>query len=108
LIFWQENASGILSVNERSLIKDSNSSQIILGTGGVLERFDYFSTIYGQKPNQHNQTHSDSTLYWWDGHNKEILAYSDGYNITPLTTVKQVRNYINERNENTFPVLMYN
>ena len=51
MIFWQENATGILAVNERVVLNDQNDTQVVLGTGGVLERYDYFTTIYGQKKN---------------------------------------------------------
>jgi hypothetical protein len=47
LIFWQENATGMLAVNERVVLNDQNDAQVVLGTGGVLERYDYFTTIYG-------------------------------------------------------------
>lgn len=108
LIFWQEEATGVLSVNERSIVQDTNKTHIVLGTGGILDRYDYFTTIFGQKADQHNQTQSDSTLYWWDGNNKEILGYSDGYAISQLSTVKNIKNYINTREERKDPVLIYN
>lgn len=107
LIFWQNRATGILSVNERVIVQDINSIQIALGTGQVLERFDYLSTSYGQVKEQYNQDSSDSTLYWWDGNNKEILSYTDGTNIIQLSTVRNIKNYINERQQSTSPLIMY-
>jgi hypothetical protein len=107
LIFWQEEATGVLSVNERAVVQDMNKTNIVLGVGGILDRYDYFTTIYGQKQNQHNQVSSDSTLYWWDGHNKEILGYSDGYSISQLSTVKNIKSYINKNDESDMPVLIY-
>lgn len=108
LIFWQEQATGVLSVNDRSIVQDVNKTHIVLGTGGILDRYDYFTTMFGQKPDQYNQTQSDSTLYWWDGYNKEILGYSEGYNVSSLSTVKNIKNYINKHEESTMPTLMYN
>jgi len=51
LIFLQENGAGVLSVNDRIILKDQESANIIVGNGGVLDRYDYFTTIYGMKPN---------------------------------------------------------
>jgi len=47
LIFWQEEATGVLSVNERSIVQDINKTNIVLGTGGILDRYDYFTTVFG-------------------------------------------------------------
>lgn len=106
LIFWQEHATGVLSVNERILINDINDTQLQLGTGGVLERYDYFSTVYGMKKNQHARANSNGALYWWDGNNKEILQYSQA--IIPLSTTKYIKNYINEGEESELPTILYN
>ena len=106
LIFWQNNAVGILSSNERTMLNDSDGNQIILGNGGVLQRSDYISTMYGMKPKQFVTTQSNTTLYWWDGNDKEILAYSEN-GILPLASLKGVRNYLNEHDENTHPCMFY-
>lgn len=105
LIFWQEHATGVLSVNERILINDINDTQLQLGTGGVLERYDYLSTVYGMKKNQHVRANSNGALYWWDGNNKEILQYSQA--IIPLSTTKYIKNYINKGEESTLPTILY-
>ena len=35
---------GIASVNDRSLINDNNAGELVLGTGGILTRYDYLVT----------------------------------------------------------------
>lgn len=107
LIFWQDRGTGILSVNERTMLKDSTSASIILGNGGVLDRYDYFTTVYGMKPNQYANDVTNDALYWWDGYNKEILQYTQGYEVTPLSTVKTVKNYINVHEESDTPSVIY-
>lgn len=109
LLYWQKNATGVLSSNERTLLNDVDSNQVILGTGAVLQRFDYISTLYGMKKNQYEaEIQSNYTQYWWDGIRKEILGYSSGAQLVPLTTVKNVRNYINQYEEQDKPTLLYN
>ena len=112
LLFWQDHATGVLSVNERTIIKDEDSNAIQLGSGSVLERFDYFTTLYGMKPEQRAVAVTDGAVYWWDGYQKEILNHVDGYTITPLSTVKNVKNYIkfvdgNDTEESTIPTIVY-
>ena len=99
-------------MNERTIIKDEDSNAIQLGSGSVLERFDYFTTLYGMKPEQRAVAVTDGAVYWWDGYQKEILNHVDGYTITPLSTVKNVKNYIkfvdgNDTEESTIPTIVY-
>jgi hypothetical protein len=105
LLYWQDKAFGIVSSNERTALTDTNNNQIILGNGGILQRFDYISTAYGMKPNQFVTTQSNHNLYFWDGHEKEILAY--GESLAPLTTIKGLRNYINQHEETAHPCMFY-
>lgn len=105
LLYWQDKAFGVVSSNERTALTDTNNNQIILGNGGILQRFDYISTVYGMKPNQFVSTQSNHNLYFWDGHEKEILAY--GESLIPLTTVKGIRNHINNHTEVTKPCMFY-
>lgn len=107
LVFWQENATGVLSVNERTLLNTADDAQIILGTGSILERFDYISTEYGQKEKQHTSCASNSALYWWDAHKREIMQYKDGYAAIPLSTVKTVKNYITDGDDTSIPSVGY-
>lgn len=107
LIYWQENAIGVLSVNDRTVIQSTENDDIIIGSGELLNRYDYISTIYGMKSGQFADTQSTDTLYWWDGHNKEILAYSREGSLLPLSTVKNINNYIRSNEENKKPFLQY-
>lgn len=76
LMFWQENAFGQLSVKERSQIIDSNNQSLILGTGGVLDRYDYYDQTSGMHEEQYCDAQSDSQLYWYDDHNKELKSFN--------------------------------
>lgn len=107
LMFWQDSATGILAVNERVILQNTDDTQVVLGTGSVLERYDYITTVYGMKPDQLADTQSNDALYWWDGYNKEILQYQEKYAATPLSTIKYIRNYLNSNGENAKPHLVY-
>lgn len=96
LVYWQDKATGILSVNERTIINDNDANQIVLGSGDVLQRFDYLSQLYGMKKNHFSKVSSDNALYWWDYDRKELLQYG-GQNILPLIKTKGLTNYINDR-----------
>lgn len=105
LVFWQNNATGVLRVNQRSVIQDENNVNLVLGNGGVLDGYDYVSTVYGMKKEQFADAQSNTTLYWWDGNAKAILQLGD--QVVPLSTQKNITNYINSNEETTKPNLVY-
>lgn len=99
LVFWQEQAFGLLSVNERTQITDDSNLPLILGTGGVLDRYDYLDNTAGMYKEQYCDAASSSTLYWFDESNQELKAYS-GDSILPLSKVYGVQNLMH-RGSNT-------
>lgn len=95
LLFWQTDAFGTLSVNERSLIQDNNTGALTLGTGGILTRFDYFTTKNGSKENQlRTATQSDSTVYWYDYDRNEICGFDNQLNT--VSKLKGVQSYLHD------------
>lgn len=107
LVFWQEYATGMLSVNERTMIQDANATNIILGNGDVLQRYDYLTTTYGSAKNKRCETQSDTTLYWWDYTKGEILGYSGGQSVQPLSKVKNISNYVRSNDKQPEPAVTY-
>ena len=94
LYFFQDSSVGIASVNDRSLINDNNAGELVLGTGGVLTRYDYLVTQNGSSIiNDKSITNSETTLYWHD-FDKNVIC-SLGNNFNELSKVKQVQTYLN-------------
>lgn len=92
IYFGQPQAIGRLAINDRSLISDGNSAQISLGTGGVLERYDYLTTNSGIST--HNAiTKSDKTFYYVDELRKRFYGYfSNGDE--PISILKGLASYM--------------
>ena len=107
LIFWQQSAMGLFSVNERTLTTDDSNLPLILGTGGVLTRYDYIDNTAGMKEEQYCDTMSDSTLYWYDDHNNEIKAYQNGTGVLSLTKQFGVQNLMHNHDDNNKPWMFY-
>lgn len=100
LIFWQENAAGILAVNERTQITDESNMPLILGTAGVLSRYDYMNTSNGMREGEYADTQSDTTLYWWDHNKHEIIGYSGGTQTVSISKAKFIQNLLNDLAQN--------
>jgi hypothetical protein len=95
LYYLQENGFGVLSVNERALVVDSNNpSGLILGSGGILDRYDYISTYYGNT-NIDGVLSTESGIYWVDNNKSELVLFN-GESLLPLSKAKRVDSFFKE------------
>ena len=91
VMFLQNTGVGVLSVNDRSLVKDNNIGTITLGVGGVLNRYDYVSFTSGI--DRHDAAvGSDETLYYVDAERKRIYMIGEGD--IPISAVKGVNSLL--------------
>ena len=96
LLFWQQKAFGILSVNERSITTDNSGNDVILGDGGVLSRYDYLSNTYGMCKQQFCVASSNGGAYWCDTHNNVICMFN-GQNVVELSKQGKVQSLMNAK-----------
>ena len=110
LLFWQDDAFGVASVNDRSLITDSTGAQLVLGTGDVLARYDYMSTSNGNSTiNDKSLIQTVGRLYWMDLNKNELCKYGD--TIEPISKSKGFQTLLNDRklnNSNKIKSALYN
>lgn len=92
LYFWQDKGFGHLSVNQRSLLQDNNPGALIVGTGGILDRFDYISTTCGNI-SKFGIIKSNHGLYWLDSMNSILFRFTN--ELEPLSKTKGLQSYIN-------------
>lgn len=107
LTFFQEQSFGVLSVNDRSVATDNSGQNIVLGTGGVLDRYDYYSNTYGMHKQQFCATCTTGGLYWFDSHNNVICLF-DGQSVTQLSKQGKVQNILNKYKKNDNFKVFYN
>ena len=74
LYYWQDHAFGKFSVNERSLINDTNGNTIMLGQAGILSRYDYLSTKFGMRLYDFCSRTTENGLFWVDINNKAVVG----------------------------------
>lgn len=96
LYFFQDTAVGVASVNDRSLITDNNPGELVLGTGGILTRYDYILTKNGNsKSNDKSITTSENTMYWFD-YDKNVICALTTNGFLELSKHKKVQTYFND------------
>lgn len=98
IYYWQQSAFGKLSVNERSLVNDTNNNTIQLGVGDVLQRTDYINTKYGMRNQDYCAINVNNYIFWVDILNKAILAFT-GEQVQNYGKTMYVQNILNERIE---------
>ena len=80
LFYFQKNGFGVIPIEDREVINTSTGSPVSIGTGGVLERYDYINTNSGTTlPNSIIGTNNN--LYFIDDTAKKLcnLVDSDGF-----------------------------
>ena len=107
LTFCQEKSFGVLSVNDRSVATDNSGQNIVLGTGGVLDRYDYYSNTYGMHKQQFCAVCTTGGLYWFDSHNNVICLF-DGQSVVQLSKQCKVQNILNKYKKNDNFKVFYN
>lgn len=108
LFFWQEHATGRIASKERSVVSDINNIQLALGTGDILERYDYIDYIHGMYKDQFCLAKSNEALYWFDEHNQAIRCTADGQSVVDLSMQYGVNNYMHKyEQKNKNPKLFF-
>ena len=96
LMFWQERAFGAFSVNERTAISDSSNHEILLGSGGMLSRYDYVSTTSGLEDNVFAYAITTQSIYWIDAFNTVFCQYNGGGDYRQISIIKNINTAVFE------------
>lgn len=91
LFFFQKNAIGIVSTNERALTSIQDGSQLSMGVVNLLERYDYL-TIKNGISNKNHIGVSNSSIYVIDDVRKQLLKIDNG--IEKISITKNVDSYV--------------
>jgi hypothetical protein len=97
LFFFQDRAFGQLQINEQKLIQeaDSTAANLVLGSSGILERYDYISTKTGTK-HQFGMSVSDYSMIWFDTLARKMYRYK-GEGLEPLSDIKGLNAFLYNR-----------
>ena len=106
LYYWQDHAFGKFSVNERSLINDTNGNTIMLGQAGIISRYDYLSTKFGMRLYDFCSRTTENGLFWVDINNKAVVG-SVQNGVVNYGEQLFVQNLINNSISNDVPYVDY-
>jgi len=92
IIFLQDSASGMVPIDERSLLSQTGGSDLVLGTGKVIGTYKYISNISGTV-HQHSVVNTGTALLYWDDLNKKIYMLGGQGGASPFSDVKGLSSY---------------
>lgn len=96
LMFWQEKSFGVFSVNERTAVTDNNNHEVLLGSGGLLSRYDYVSTTSGLEDNVFAYAITTQSLYWIDAFNTVFCQYNGGGDYKQISITKNINTVVSK------------
>lgn len=98
---FQENAIAYLSINPRIQIPSGDGAAIELGTGSIIERYQYISTNSGTV-NKFSVVKTKNGLMFFDLLNSSINFLGGEMGSTELTTVNGMHTYLKNINKKYF------
>ena len=99
LIFFQDTSFGLGNINEKSLLKDENGVELVLGKSQqTLDDFKYLSNRSGTK-HQFSVNKTENAIYYFDSLQNKIKRFS-GKGNEPLSTIKGMSSWLTKNIKN--------
>lgn len=92
--FFQNRATGVIPIAERTLINDSKGIGLVLGTGDLFGKPQYISTISGTKY-QSSVTATERGIYYFDSQTRSLNRITA--NVQEVSTLTGLGSYFTQR-----------
>jgi len=93
--YWQNHGVGYVPILERQTVSATAGEATTLGTGGVVDRFDTISGVYGNQ-HQGSLTETKDGFIWFDMRNKGVLVMSSGGGVEEISVPTGMKSFFNE------------
>jgi hypothetical protein len=96
LYYFQDRAFGVLQMGQQKLISGADGeADLVVGSTGLLERYDYISTQTGTK-HQFSMSVSDFSILWFDSLARKLYRYKPGA-LEPISDMKGYHAFLYNR-----------
>jgi hypothetical protein len=94
MFYFQDKGFGVAQVDEQKLVKsgDNTAADLVLGSSGILERYDYISTKTGTR-HQFSMSVSDYSIIWFDAYARKMYRYKPS-GLEPVSDIKGLNAYL--------------
>lgn len=94
VLVWQNKAINSVPVLERQLLGASAGASTVIGTGGVIDRFDPITSFYGNQ-HQFGLTQTEFGFMWFDMRNRALCIMGMSGEIQEISLAKGLQTYFN-------------
>lgn len=94
LLFAQDDALGIVSMNDRAMTQDQSGNSLLMAKSGVLDYFAYISTTSGTI-HRGSWVNTGDSIHFFDVKDFKWYKFS-GESVTPISIVTGVASYFRE------------
>ena len=95
LFAFQERGISSLPIQEREVVQSNNTAELVVGSGGILQRFDYLTKSVGSTLHDAIRP-TDNGIYFYDDNN--TILYRLGEKLEPLSDIKGMKSFMNTAN----------
>jgi hypothetical protein len=97
MFYFQDKGFGVAQVDEQKVVQsgDNTASDLVLGSSGILERYDYISTKTGTK-HQFSMSVSDYSIIWFDALARKMYRYKPS-GLEPVSDIKGLNAFLYSR-----------
>lgn len=105
VLVWQNHAINSVPVLERQLLGATAGASTVIGTGGVIDRFDPITSFNGNQ-HQFGLTQTEFGFMWFDMRNRALCIIGMSGEIQEISLVKGLQTFFNsEFNEGDYSVI---
>ncbi len=92
MYFLQDRGFGLLQIGDRQTLTEEGQSELIIGSSGILEDFDYISTKTGTK-HSFSISVSDYVMLWFDTLSRKLYRFNPK-GLEPISDIKGMSAFV--------------
>ncbi len=95
VIVWQNKAVVTVPILERQLLSAQTGADTVIGTGGVVDRYDPLNSAFGNQ-HQHGLTETDFGFVWFDMRKKAFMVFDISQGIIEESKIGGMKGFFDE------------
>ena len=95
VVVWQDNAINTVPILERQVVSGASGDATVLGTGGVVDRWDVISSFFGTQ-HQWSITETEYGFAWFDMRRKAFVILDFGGGLQEVSQIYGLKGFFDE------------
>jgi len=95
VVVWQDNAVNTVPVQERQVVSGGSGDDTVIGTGGVVDRWDVISSFFGTQ-HQWSICETEYGFAWFDMRRKAFVILDFGGGLQEISQIFGLKGFFDE------------